>query len=182
VVDSGGTGHRLGFEATVTIRRKDFGIVGPPDMNRLTALGQLTIGDEVDLTLNVLGWIYTPTKLDRPADSLHAAIVKRGIDAVVRGYRDARASTPDSLMAVDERALNIVGYHLLRLGKHGEAVKMFALEAETFPKSPYAQVGLAQALATAGDRERAIESCEKALAIDPQATRALEILRRLRPS
>ncbi len=180
VVDSGGTGHRLGFEGRLAIARQDFGVTGFDRFNRLTSLGQRMIGDQVDLLLSIQGWMWTPTELRGVDDSLYRAIVERGMDEVTRNYHAQRAHTPDTLMAVNEDVMNSMGYHLIRQHRPQDAVRMFALEAEAYPGTAFPQVGLGQAYATLGNRDLAIASCEKAVALNPGATRALEILRRLR--
>jgi len=77
--------------------------------------------------------------------------------------------------------INAMGYHLLRKDRPQDALAMFRLEAEAYGGSAFAQVGLGQTYATLGERDLAIASCEKALALNPSATRATEILRRIRP-
>jgi polyisoprenoid-binding protein YceI len=181
VVDSGGTGHRLGFEGRLTIDRNDYGVVGTDEFNKLTQLGQRMIGDKVDLLLSIQGWMWTPTTISGTVDSLYREIVQKGMPAMVTNYRKLRAVTPDSLMAVDEGVMNTMGYHLLRNGRSQDALAMFQLELEAFVNSAFARVGMGQTYAELGERDRAIENCEKALALNPGATRATEILRRLRP-
>jgi Flp pilus assembly protein TadD len=89
--------------------------------------------------------------------------------------RDAR---PDSLRAVDEEALNELGYWYIAHDRAADAVAIFELEAETYPSSPFAHTGLGQAWATAGDAGRAAAESQAALAMEPRASRAAEILRR----
>lgn len=182
VVDSGGVGHRLGFEGRFTIERKDYAVVGTDDLNRLTQLGQRMIGDKVDLLLSIQGWMFTPDKLEGAGDSLYREIVDRGMVAVANDYRKLRVVTPDSLMALNENLMNAMGYHLLRKGRPQDALAMFQLELEAFRDSPFAHVGLGQTYATLGERDLAIASCERALALNPGATRATEILRRIKPA
>jgi polyisoprenoid-binding protein YceI len=181
VDDSGGLGHRLGFEGHFSIDRKEFGILGPAEFNKLVPkMNQLLIGQNVDLTLSIQGWMWTPNELgDATSDSLYRVITAKGIDAASKQYRDQRAHTPDSLMAVDEGVINAVGYHLLRNNHVSEARGMFQLETEAYPNAGFGYVGLAQTQATLGNRELAIQSCETALEKNPSATRALEILRRI---
>ena len=78
--------------------------------------------------------------------------------------------------------LNPVGYHLLRQGHADDALGLFRLEAEIYPGSAFGYVGLGQAYAETGNREAAVQNCETALQKNPAATRAIEILRRLRPT
>jgi polyisoprenoid-binding protein YceI len=182
VVDSGGTGHRLGFEGRLTIDRNDYGVVGTDEFNKLTQLGQRMIGDKVDLMLSIQGWMWTPTTLHGVADSLYREIVQKGMPAVTVNYRKLRAVTPDSMMVVNESVMNAMGYHLLRNGRAQDALALFQLELESYGNSAFARAGMGQTYAELGERDLAIENCEKALALNPGATRATEILRRLRPA
>ena len=180
VVDSGGAGHRLGFEGRFTIDRKDYGVMGTDDLNKLTQLGQRMIADKVDLLLSIQGWMWTPEQLGGVADSVYRAITDKGMAEFAKNYRQLRAATPDSLMAVNENVMNGMGYHLLRKDRPRDALAMFLLEAEAYDGSAFAQTGLGQTYATLGERDLAIASCEKALALNPSATRATEILRRIK--
>ena len=180
IKDAGGD-DRVGFEGGVTIKRKDYGIVGPARFNLLLEKG-LVIGEDVEIPLAVEGWkaAARDTLREPVPDSLYRAILARGVTAVAKQYREARAQMPDSLMRVNEGALNAVGYQLLAMGRTAYAIALFGLETETFPAAAFGYVGLGQALATAGYRELAVQALEKAIAIEPNATRALEILKRVR--
>lgn len=179
--DSGGD-DRAGFEGHTTLNRKDYGIIGPARYNALLELGKAMVGDDVDLPLAVEAIHPTvkDTLFDRVADSLWRAVVARGIAPVVKDYRAQRAITPDSLMAVNEQRLNTVGLQLVEGGKQTDAIELFKLEAEAYPQSASGPAGMAYAYATLGDRENAAANAEKAVAMNPSATRALEILRRTR--
>ncbi len=181
--DAGGD-DRAGFEGHTTLNRKDYGIIGPARFNALTELGKLMVGDDVDLPLAVEAIHPTPkdTLRERAADSLWRAVVARGAAPVVKQYRGLRATTPDSLMPLNESRLNAVGFQLVEKGKPADALEVFKLQAEVNPQSASGLAGMAWAYATLGDRENAVASAEKAVAMEPGATRALEILRRARPT
>jgi len=180
VVDEDSSGHRLGFDGALDFDRRDFGIVGPAEYNKLTSFGKLTIGEKVQLTLSIQGRLSTPKRLQDPiADSLYRRVMDRGVKTVAKEYRALRGQTPDSLMAVRQPQLDRLGQFLLQTDRVTDALDVFGLEVEAFPDQPTGHVGLGQALATAGDRARAIESCQKGLALNPDATRARGLLRRL---
>lgn len=172
-----------GFEGHTKLNRKDYGIIGTARMNALLEIGQATVGDEVDLPLTIEAFhpALKDTLPDRAADSLFRAVITRGVAPVERDYRALRATTPDSLMQVGESQINGVAFQMVERGKPAEAVELFKLEAEFFPQSASGPSGLAYAYATAGDRANAIASAEKAVALNPGAARALEILRRVKP-
>jgi polyisoprenoid-binding protein YceI len=179
--DTGGD-DRAGFEGHTTLNRKDYGIIGPARYNALLELGKAMVGDDVDLPLAVEAIHATAkdTLFDRAADSLWRAIVTRGMTPVAKDYRALRATTPDSLMSVNEQRLSAVGIQLLEGGKPSDALELFKLQAEAYPQSASGLAGMAYAYAVLGDRENAVVNAEKAVAINPSATRAIEIQRRVR--
>jgi polyisoprenoid-binding protein YceI len=170
---------RAGFEGHTALNRKDYGIVGPARYNALLELGKAMVGDDVDLALAVEAIHPTPkdTLQDRAADSLWRAIVARGAAPVAKDYRALRSATADSLMPVNEPRLNAVGYQLVDRGQPLDGLEVFKLQADAFPQSASGLVGMAYAYATLGDRENAAANGDKAVAMNPSATRALEILR-----
>lgn len=179
--DAGGD-DRAGFEGRTTLNRKDYGIVGPARYNALLELGKAMVGDDVDLPLAVEAIHPTAkdTLFDRAADSLWRAIVARGMAPVAKDYRAQRATTPDSLLPINEQRLITVGLQLVEGGRPSDALEIFKLEAEAYPQSSSGPAGMAFAYAALGDRENAVANAEKAVALNPSATRAIEILRRAR--
>jgi polyisoprenoid-binding protein YceI len=180
IKDAGGD-DRIGFEGHLTLKRKDYGIVGPARFNVLLDKG-IIIGEDVDIPLAVEGWKPAPhdTLRDPVADSLFRVVLKSGAPAMVQQFRALRSATPDSLMAAMEGPLNGLGYQLLSLQRTTDAIAIFQLEAESYPRHAFGYVGLGNTYAVAGERELATQTLEKATAINPQASRALEILKRLR--
>jgi polyisoprenoid-binding protein YceI len=175
------TGVRVGFEGRLVVNRRDFGLVGPARFNVVTEMGKAMIGDEVEIPLAVEGWRQSvrDTLPDRTTDSLYRRVSAEGFSSMAKEYRARKAQTPDSLMAVNEAVLNSLGFAFLDRQKPDLAIQSFQLEAEAFPHSAFPHTGLAQAYATLGDSARAVASGKKALELNPNALRALEILRRV---
>src|SRR5262249_3172182 len=160
---------RKGFEGRAALNRKDYGIVGPGRYNALLAIGKAMVGDEVDLPLTIEAF-HAPgrdTLPDPAADSLWRAILARGVAPVAADYRALRATTPDSWMRINEGRLNSVGQQLAEGGRAADAVEVFKLQAESYPQSASGPSGLAFAYAVLGDRENAVASAEKAVAMNP---------------
>jgi polyisoprenoid-binding protein YceI len=174
---------RVGFEGRLAVRRQEFGLIGPARFNVLTEMGKAMIGDEVELPLAIEGWRAGPrdTLFDHAADSLARRVGTAGFASVAKEYRELKARTPDSLMVVDEAVLNNLGYAYLERNQPVNALSAFQLEVESAPRSAFAFTGLTQAYAALGDSVHAIESGTKALAMNPNALRTVEILRRIRP-
>jgi polyisoprenoid-binding protein YceI len=177
--DQGGD-ERVGFEGRLTVNRKDYGIVGQARFNAIMEIGKAMVGDQIELPLAIEGIRTTPkdTLSDRAADSLWRAIQTRGVAMVAKQYRELRATTPDSLMPVNEFRLSAVGNQLVESGKPADALEVFRVQAEAYPQSASGPAGMAYACAALGDRENAAGYAERAVALNPGATRALEILRR----
>ena len=174
---------RVGFEGDLVLHRRDYGIVGPARFNALTEMGKAMISDDVDLPLAIEGWRAgaRDTLPDPVADSLARRMTLAGFATVARECREARAHTPDSLVAVNEAVLNGLGYALLDRGQPEGAVNVFQLEAEFYPRSEFPLTGLSQAYATLGDSAHAVECGARAVAMNPNALRAREVLRRVQP-
>ena len=87
------------------------------------------------------------------------------------------AANPDLYVAESE--LNALGYRLLRRKQVNEAIEVLKLNVEAYPQSANVYDSLGEAYLVRGDKEKAIENYQKALAIDPateSAKRALKIL------
>ena len=179
VRDQGGD-ERVGFEGKVAINRKDYGVVGQARFNAIVEIGKAMVGDQVELPLAVEGirFVAKDTLQDRVADSLWRAVTTRGVLAVTKQYRELRATTPDSLIPVNEQRLNAVGMQLVEKGRPADALELFRVQAEAFPQSASGPSNMAFACAALGDRPNATAHAEKALSINPAATRAIEVLRR----
>lgn len=171
-----------GFEGHAKLNRKDFAIVGPARSNVLFDMGKASVADDVELRLAVEASRPVPgdTLRDRVADSLWRAVVARGVAQVVKDLRALRSTMPDSLMPVNESRMNTVGYQLVGRGRPFDGVEMFKLQREMFPQSAAGPTGMAYAYAVLGDGPNAAASAEEAIAMNPMATRAMEILRRVR--
>ena len=174
---------RVGFEGHLVVRRQEFGLIGPARFNAVTELGKAMIGDEVELPIAIEGWRAgaRDTLFDHAADSLARRVSTAGFATVAKEYRELRAHTADSLMVVDEGVLNTLGYAFIDREQLQNALNAFQLEAESYPHSAFALTGLTQAYATLGDSARAVESGTKALALNPNALRTIEIIKRIRP-
>jgi hypothetical protein len=114
----------------------------------------------------------------RLADVISQTIDSKGIDAGVAQYRSLRErgfpGLPESFSDT-----NKLGYQLLSKGETQAAIQIFQLNVETHPKSSNAHDSLGEAYAAAGNKELAIESYRKALALNPENTNSKAALLRL---
>jgi hypothetical protein len=104
---------------------------------------------------------------------------ERGMEAALAQYRELKRQGLGNIYT-SESDINGWGYRLLRDRQLREAIEVFKLNVEAYPKSANVYDSLAEAYLASGDKQAAIENYNKALAIDPQlesARRALQTLK-----
>ena len=79
-----------------------------------------------------------------------------------------------------ENALNGFGYTVLRNNDAAGAIRVFTLNAETFPTSANVWDSLAEAYMTAGDKGLAETYYQKSLELDPNNENAKAMLKKLK--
>jgi cyclase len=114
------------------------------------------------------------------AEPLTYTIMDRGVRAAIRQYLELKTTEPDSYI-FNENDLNMLGYQLLWREMKKEAIEVFKLNIQAYPKSPNPYDSLADAYLASGDEKHAIENYEKALSIDPNFPSAVDGLKRLKP-
>ena len=116
-------------------------------------------------------------RYDSPARTLLKDVLARG-PAAVQSYRDHKRDKTTT--ALTEEQVNRVGYWLLGKNRVGDAVAVFEMNAEDFPKSWNVHDSLGEAYAEDGQHDRAIASYEKSVALNPDNTNGIEQIRKLR--
>jgi len=109
---------------------------------------------------------------------LENTIKEKGIEAGIAQYRDLKAKQA-ATYDFSESELNQLGYRLLRSGKPKEAIEIFKLNVEAYPKGFNAYDSLAEAYSTINERELAIQNYKKSLELNPNNTNAAEVIKRL---
>jgi CubicO group peptidase (beta-lactamase class C family) len=112
------------------------------------------------------------------ADAVLATIMEHGIASGVEQYNDLKQKHSDTY-ALDEREMNQVGYGLLRANKVKEAIEVFKLNVEAFPKSSNVYDSLGEAYMVNGNKELAIKNYQKSVELDPKNASGIEALRKL---
>ena len=113
-------------------------------------------------------------------EPLLVTIGEKGVAAAVDQYRRLKATEPD-VWNFDESELGGLGYRLLMTKKVRDAIEVFKLQAEVFPESTDAFASLGEAHLAADEKEQAIASYKKALALDPKNLDAAAKLKALTP-
>jgi len=105
------------------------------------------------------------------ADTLGETIVREGVDAAVRRYRQLKSGDPNGYDFGLEQ-LSRLGYQLVEHKRLADAVTIFELNVEAFPKSASAFDSLGDAYEKSGNKPRAIENYRKSLDLDPKNAHA----------
>jgi polyisoprenoid-binding protein YceI len=166
------------FTAALRLARRDFGIVGGSRFNDwFDELRQRALGDTVDITLEVQGW---DTDYDRSAQwkTRIDRLIESGVSSRVAQLRALAAQHPDTLRGA-EWEIDQTARALLQRGRSSDALDVFKLESDLFPKSASAQAALARGLEATSDLASAGAAADRALAIDPAEPLATEIRKRL---
>jgi CubicO group peptidase (beta-lactamase class C family) len=112
------------------------------------------------------------------AEVLHKTIVDKGIEAGLAQYRDLKSGQAN-LYDFREPELNTLGYQLMRAGKLKEAIEVFKLNVEAYPKGFNTYDSLGEAYMDYGNNELAILNYKKSIELNPENTNAVEMLKRL---
>lgn len=97
---------------------------------------------------------------------LNNKISTEGIDSAISEYR-ALLKSDTANYDFSENDLNHYAYILLRTNRVNEAIKVFQLNTALYPNSFNVYDSLADAYEKAGNKAMALESCIKALKLDP---------------
>jgi len=111
-------------------------------------------------------------------DVLAATIATSGIDAAERQYHALKAAPPASYN-FDEAELNGLGYQLIAAKKIDEAIRVFQLNTEAYPKSGNVWDSLAEGYMDAGNKPLAIAYYQKSLEVNPKNTNAVVMLKKM---
>src|SRR5262249_40964605 len=80
----------------------------------------------------------------------------------------------------NENTLNQLGYILLGEKKVDEAIKVFQLNVQEYPKHWNCYDSLGEAYMNAGQKDLAIQNYEKSLELNPKNTNGADMLKKLR--
>ncbi len=120
---------------------------------------------------------YTPKK--ELAETMLEALTANNVELAKKLFREYR-SDPANAYLNPEGAVNTLGYRLMEMKRLEQAIEIFKLNVEAFPQSANTYDSLGEAYMNAGNRELATRNYEKAVALDPTNTNAINILKRLR--
>ncbi|MCR4033033.1 MULTISPECIES: serine hydrolase [Flavobacterium] len=98
---------------------------------------------------------------------------EKGVAAGTESYKKFKN---DPTYAIKEGDMNRVGYQLLQTGKKKEAIEVFKINTEAFPKSGNAYDSLGEAYLADGDKKLAIANYKKSVELDPSNENGKKVL------
>ena len=110
------------------------------------------------------------------ANALYEEIKSNGVQAGLAHYNSIKSLTDYD---VDEGDMNNIGYRLLQAEKVDEAVTVFKLIVDAFPKSFNAYDSYAEGLMTQGNKELAIVNYKKSVEMNPNNQNGIDYLKKL---
>jgi CubicO group peptidase (beta-lactamase class C family) len=129
---------------------------------------KLRLGDQETLAPRIANDVMIPYEM------LLAGKTTEALDA----YRNIKREKPQNVV-VEEGRLNGMGYNLMRQGKLREAIAIFKLNVEFYPKSFNVYDSLGEAYATSGEKELAIANYKKSLELNPKNAGGAKALKKL---
>ena len=100
------------------------------------------------------------------------------VEEAIEAYRKIKRETPANVVVAEDR-INQLGYTLLGEKKYTEAIAIFNLNVEMYPKSANTYDSLAEAYMKSGNKELAVKNYKKSLELDPANQNAVEMLKTL---
>ena len=126
-----------------------------------------------------MGILYGKT-YNMPKKSLANLLLKEmkenGISSGLEQYSKLKKS---EIYTVDESEMNSAGYQLLQSGKVKEAIELFKINVEAFPKSGNVYDSLGEAYLKDGNKELAIVNYKKSVELDPRNDNGIKVLQTL---
>ena len=112
------------------------------------------------------------------ADALRETIQTSGIEGARPRFDELRAKSDDYNLS--EQEMNGLGYEYLQAKRLKEAITVFTMNVDAFPKSFNVYDSLGEAYAAAGEKELAIKNYEKSLELNPNNRGGIEALKVLK--
>jgi len=112
------------------------------------------------------------------SETLLKIITEKDVQTAIKQYHELKAKQADGY-DFREPELNMLGYQLLGMKKTKEAIEIFKLNVEAFPRGANTYDSLAEAYMVNGDKELAIQNYKKSLELNPNNAHATEALKKL---
>ena len=158
----------------------------PGALRRMATAGvlfALTLAMGAGIALNAMGsWVPNVKAGLDPRKSiaqiLTTTIASGGIDAALKQYHELKVAA-SATYNFDESELNNLGYRYIRENKFKEAIRIFQLNVEAYPKSANTYDSLAEGYMDDGENALAIANYQKSLQLNPKNRNAEAMLQKL---
>ena len=121
------------------------------------------------------GWNYTSQP--NPGDLLGLIASARGAQTAMQKYAELKNSSPKDL---DENTLIQLAYGILFTGKVEDAIQVFKLEVQEYPKYWNAYDSLGEAYMDAKQNDLAIQNYEMSITLKPDNQNGINMLKKLK--
>ena len=112
------------------------------------------------------------------AEALYKTAIEKDIASAINEYRRLKAENPTAF-DFSEAELNKLGYQLLGMKRLKDAIEIFKLNVEMFPKSSNVYDTLGETYLADNQKDLALANYKKAVEFDPTNANALLIVKRL---
>ena len=129
--------------------------------------------DDPELVISAIRRVVFPSVHNR----LARTIKEKGVDAAIAVYRQMKERYPAEFLR--ESTLNTLGYQQLQAQHVTEAIALFKLNVEMYPNAFNTYDSLGESYMVHGERQAAVENYRKSLALNPQNTNAVQMLKKL---
>jgi CubicO group peptidase (beta-lactamase class C family) len=109
---------------------------------------------------------------------LKKIIDTEGADGLFEKYKALKAAKPD-YYAIDEGAINTLGYAYLTKGQTDAALEVFNINVVEFPQSFNVYDSYGEALMKMGQQQEAIDNYKKSLELNPGNTNGIDMLAKM---
>ena len=154
----------------------------PADKNLVVLLNN-TGGTVLDEMNDAIRAILYKQPFDQPKKSLAYELLDvftvKGLTTGTETYKKLKS---DPAYGIKEGDMNRAGYQLLQTGKKKEAIEIFKINAEAFPKSGNVYDSLAEAYLADGNKDLAIVNYKKSVELDPTNENGKKVLEELSKS
>jgi uncharacterized protein len=136
-----------------------------------------SMGSDVGMIKNMFDLVNKMIN-ESAAYALDQEIKNLGLDAAKSKYSEIK--TIKDKLYFNENELNTIGYRFMQKEKLNEAIFIFSINVEQFPKSANAYDSLGEAYMNIGQTKLAIQNYEKSLKLNPESSNAKETLKKIK--
>ncbi|MBI9031551.1 serine hydrolase [bacterium] len=164
-------GHGMGFQNyTISFPEVGSSIILMSNSDNAELIFKYLLEDIIKDNFTLWEWEgYIPyDKLSKESIGryLYDIIVMDSIDNAINTYRKIKESKLKDRFIFDEAELNNLGYQLVKEGKMEDAIKLFIINVEEYPKSANVYDSLAEAYSLIGKIDLAIKYYEKSIELN----------------